>query len=279
MAWSPGGAETAADEGHDVVVKRNGLAKRLVLVSVVAAAGLGVSPAPASAQVLVGADNPSSGATNVQVSFRAQALSRVSGIAFLRVTLSAGLDASDFRLVSAPQGWNLSSTADGYNVGGPPLDVGQDARYTVVVDRLPNVRQLPFRTLQQYSDGRIEDDNATPVLTLAQRQQQPPPRVEQPQRPPQRVEPPRVEQPPVPPPVKPPVVIPTPPPTFDLPTFDPPATISPTADAVALASNDSRPGSWLWISLGAAVLLGAPVAWLAWSGRRRGRRRHRRISV
>jgi len=252
------------------------LAKRLVLVSVVAA-GLGVLPTPASAQVLVGADNPRAGATNVRVSFRAQALSNVSGIAFLRVTLSAGLDASDFQLVSAPRGWNLSSTPDGYNVGGPPLDVGEDARYTVVVDRLPNVRQLPFRTLQQYSDGRTEDDNATPVLVLAQRQQAPPPpppRIEQPQRPPQRrVEPPRVEQP-----VQPPVAIPTTtPPTFELPgglpSFDPPVTTSPTPDAVALASNNSRPGTWLWVAaLGAAVLLLAPFAWLAWSGWRRNRR-------
>ena len=268
------------------MVKLCGLAGRLALVSVVAAAGIGVSASLASARVLVGADNPRAGATNVRIAFRAEARSGDSGIAFLRVTLPAGLDADDFELVAGPDGWKLSSTPDGYNVGGPPTDVGEDAVYQVVVDRLPNVTRLAFPTLQQYSDGLIERDNPTPVLALAPRRKPAPPPPSPRREPPQppRVEPPRVEQPVKPPqvaqppvePVQPPAEIPTTPPAFELPSespsLEPPATTNPTPEAVALAASRGRTGAWFWVASGAALLLVAPVAVFAWTRRRRARR-------
>ena len=270
------------DEGHDVVVELGGLASRLALVSVVAAAGVCVSASPASARVLVGADNPRAGATNVRISFRAEARSQLSGIAFLRVRLPAGLDADDFRLLDGPEDWKLSETPDGYNVGGPPTDVGEDAVYQVVIDRLPNVTRLAFPTLQQYSDGLIERDNPTPVLALRNQASPPPP---PPPPPPRRTEPPRVEQPVEPPrveqpPVQPPAEVPTTPPAFELPSDSPslelPATTYPTSDAVALTANRGHPEIWLWVAIGAALLLVAPITVFAWS---RWRQRARRVNV
>jgi hypothetical protein len=254
------------------VVKLGGLAGRLALVSVVAAGGMYVSASPASARVFVGADNPRAGATNVRIAFRAEARSRLSGIAFLRVTLPSGLDADDFRLLDGPAGWKLSSTPDGYNVGGPPTDVGEDAVYQVVIDRLPNVRRLAFPTLQQYSDGRIEKDNPTPVLALAPRRAAPSP---------PRTQPPRVEQPAEPPQIEqPPAAVPTTPPALELPSESPsvelPATTYPTSDPVALAANRGRTETWVWVALGAVVLLVAPIAVFAWS---RWRRRARHVSI
>jgi hypothetical protein len=249
-------------------------AGQLALVTVVVAAVMGVSASPASARVRVGADNPQAGARSVRIAFRAEARSPDSGIAFLRVTLPAGLDASDFRLVSGPDDWKFSRTPDGYNVGGPPTDVGEDAVYQVVVDRLPDVTRLAFPTLQQYSDGLIERDNPTPVLALAPRRPPapPPPRRTPPRRTP-RSQPPRVERPAEPPPA---AALPTQPPAFGSPSAspsrEPRATAAPTSDAVSLAANRSRAGTWFGAAVGAAVLLVAPVAMFVWWRRRPPRR-------
>jgi hypothetical protein len=258
------------------VVKLCGPAGQLALVTVVAAAGMGVSASPVSARVRVGADNPLAGARSVRIAFRAEARSPDSGIAFLRVTLPAGLDASDFKLVAGPDDWKFSRTPDGYNVGGPPTDVGEDAVYAVVIDRLPNVTRLAFPTLQQYSDGLIERDNPTPVLTLAARRPPAPPPRRKPPRPP-RSQPPRVERPVEPPQAQqPPAEIPTPPPASESPSaspsLQPPATTKPAPGEVALAANRSRTGTWSLVAIGAALLLAAPVAVFAWWRRRRPRR-------
>ena len=250
------------------VAKLCGLVGRLALIGAAMVTAVGVSAAPASARVEVRADEARPGATNVRVSFFAEAKSRVAGIAFLRVVLPRGIAPGDVRLLAAPPGWNLSPTPDGYNVGGPPLEVGQGARYQVNVARLPRTAQsLPFQTLQTYSDGRIEQDNRVPVLALAApppptRAAQPPPRVEQPARPP------RVEQPAPQTPEQQPVS-PSSEPTFALPTESPaavpPLTTEPepsgsTAALTNTAGNSSR--SALWITLGAVALLLAPVGLL-----------------
>jgi len=263
------------------VVKLCGLAGQLAMVSVVAAAGIGVSASAASARVRVGANNPQPGAKNVRIAFRAEARSRDSGIAFLRVRLPAGLDAKDFKLVSGPAGWRLSSTPDGYNVGGPPTDIGEDAVYQVVVDRLPNTARLAFPTVQQYSDGLIERDNPTPVLTLASRRKPapPPPPVTKPQ--PPRAAPPRAEKPAAPPVERPPTdQLPAEPSTepssalpSESPSAEPATSTSPAADALTRTASSSRTSIWFWAAVGAAVLLAAAVAVFAWWWRRRAARR------
>jgi hypothetical protein len=254
------------------VVKLYGLAGRLALVGVTLATTMGIAPAPASARVFVSADNPRAGATDVTLSFRADARSAVAGIAFLRVTLPNGVAPGDVSLVAAPSNWNLSRTSDGYNVGGPALDVGEDAFYRVNVERLPSTaRQLPFDTVQTYSDGRIEQDNRTPLLALqAPRRTQPPrPPVEQP---------PPVEEPPAPIPTSEPAEVPPPVPTVE-PTFEaqpsftpPPVTTVPVPSAtstVALAADRKSPTLWLWITVGVVALALGQVGLLAWLRRRK----------
>jgi hypothetical protein len=249
------------------VVKILGLAGRLALVGSATVMAVGVAAAPASARVEVRADDPRPGATNVAMSFFAEAKSRVSGIAFLRVVLPAGIAPNDVSLLAAPSGWNLSRTPDGFNVGGPPLAIGQAAQYRVSVEQLPaNVRTLRFNTVQTYSDGRIEQENRATTLALTppapprQDPAPPPPRQDPAPPPPATVDPPSA-------PTEAPA--PTSEPTSALPTESPAAqppapsdpTPPPSTAALAPASNDSR--SALWITLGAVALLLAPVGFLA----------------
>ncbi|MFD9108568.1 DUF1775 domain-containing protein [Streptomyces bottropensis] len=39
---------------------------------------------------------------------------------------------------------------------GPALKAGEDAEYSVVVRQLPDAKELAFKTLQTYSDGKID---------------------------------------------------------------------------------------------------------------------------
>jgi len=255
-------------------VKLLGLAGRLALIGAAVVTAVGMSKAPASARVVVSADKPRAGATDVTLSFLAEAKSSVAGIAFLRVVLPAGISSNDVTLVSAPQGWNLSATADGYNVGGPALDVGEDARYQVNVERLPlNATRLPFQTLQTYSDGRSEPDNPVPVLVLA------PPRrpVTRPpdQQSPAPVQPREpVRPPPIPSsePADVPTVTPSTEPTFSPPTGSPsgPDTSGPvpTSSAAALVTQSHGSRIWLWISAVGVMVVVASAGFLAWSWRR-----------
>lgn len=255
------------------MVKLYGLAGRLVLVSATLATTVGIASAPAAARVLVSADKPRAGATNVTLSFRADARSTVAGIAFLRVTLPGAIAPGDVSLSAAPRSWNLSRTSDGYNIGGPALDVGEDAIYQVNVERLPStVRQLPFDTLQTYSDGRIEQDDRTPVLVLQA------PRNTTPPRPPVEQAPPPVEKPPAPIPPSLPAEVPTVEPTFDAPTqpplTQPPVTTVPVPSStptVALAADRGNTRMWLWITVAVIALPLLQVSFMAWLRRRQRR--------
>ena len=257
------------------MVKLYGPVGRLALFGAAVVTVLGVSAAPASARVEVRADDPRPGASDVTVTFVAEAQSRVAGIAFLRVTLPAGIAPSDVSLLTAPDGWRLSQTSNGYNVGGPPLEVGQNAGYRVNVERLPaNARQLTFETLQTYSDGRIESDNPTPVLTLAT--PPPPPPARPPVQEPPAPRPP-AQQPVPPAPPRETIEVPPPPtsipPTFSVPTESPaaevPATIEPDPNptAAALAEGADAP-AWQWLSAAAVITLLLVGGLLTWWRRR-----------
>jgi hypothetical protein len=155
------------------------LTGRVGVIVGAAAAVVAAMAGPASAHVAVSADKPQAGATDVTVTFSAEAESRSAGIVSLRVVLPAGIAPGEVSYVSGPAGWALTAAADGYTIAGPALPVGEDAKYAVKIAKLPaDATSLSFKTLQTYSDGRIdrwieipspgaaEPDNPAPTLTL-----------------------------------------------------------------------------------------------------------------
>ncbi|SEC01310.1 DUF1775 domain-containing protein [Streptomyces sp. TLI_105] len=125
----------------------------------VAAATLAASLAmttSAFAHVEVEAENPRALAENVELSFNAESESPTAGIAKLEVVLPEGIKPSDVAYKSGPAGWRLTPTDRGYAVSGPAVAAGEDAAYKVVIRQLPDAKSLAFKTLQTYSDGRVD---------------------------------------------------------------------------------------------------------------------------
>lgn len=113
--------------------------------------------APAAANVDVESDRAQQGSENATLTFVAEAQSRKAGITSLRVTLPKGIAAKDVTLVTAPTDWTMRPRKDGYEVKGPALEVGEKARYSVRVAKLPLGRSwLAFATTQRYDDGRAD---------------------------------------------------------------------------------------------------------------------------
>jgi hypothetical protein len=94
--------------------------------------------------------------------------------------LPVGIAPADVSLAGGPEGWALTPTADGFELGGTPLAPGVDAEYSVTVAQLPvDATELAFPTLQRYSDGREDawiepvtdalpnSENPAPVLSVA----------------------------------------------------------------------------------------------------------------
>jgi uncharacterized protein YcnI len=130
-------------------------AARAATAAAVLAGALALATTPAFAHVGVSATNAQALATNVTVSFHAEAESAASGITQLRVVLPAGIAPGDVTLAQGPKGWKLAPTSDGYAVAGPALPVGQSAQYAITVRQLPDAKELVFKTLETYSDGHI----------------------------------------------------------------------------------------------------------------------------
>ncbi|MEV0807646.1 DUF1775 domain-containing protein [Micromonospora sp. NPDC050200] len=155
---------------------------RSLRVALAAAAGVAIAvalAAPASAHVEVVADKPQAGARDVTITFTGEAESTSAGIQSERVVLPSGISPQQVRLAKAPTGWKLSGSPDGFTVAGPPLKVGQDAVFAITVAQLPSdATELPFKTLETYSDGTVarwieipqpgqpEPANPAPVLKL-----------------------------------------------------------------------------------------------------------------
>jgi uncharacterized protein YcnI len=149
------------------------------VVLVAALLGTMVLAGRAAAHVEVTAEPAQAGAKDAVVTFAAEAESAAAGIRSIQVQLPAGIAPADVTLQSAPPGWSLAATADGYTVSGPPLAVGVAARYAIRVRQLPDVPTVAFKTLQNYTDGQTdrwlelptaggtEPDNPAPLLTLA----------------------------------------------------------------------------------------------------------------
>jgi uncharacterized protein YcnI len=120
------------------------------VVGVVAIAGA------AFAHVEVSANPDTAGATNAVLTFKAEAESTTAGIASVEIVLPAPIVASDVALTTAPTGWTLTTTTNGYKVGGPTLPKGKDAVHSVTVTHLPNVTTITFKALVTYGDGQVD---------------------------------------------------------------------------------------------------------------------------
>lgn len=151
-----------------------GTPRRLALAAAAAAALLLLTAAPAAAHVEVESDKAQALAENVEISFDAEAESDTAGIAEVRVILPAGIAPGDVTYGEGPKGWKFTTAADGYTVKGPALKAGVNAEYSVVVRQLPDVKELAFKSLQTYSDGKIDrwieldesGEQPAPVLKL-----------------------------------------------------------------------------------------------------------------
>ncbi|MFF3349100.1 DUF1775 domain-containing protein [Streptomyces sp. NPDC002779] len=124
----------------------------------IAAAGAAVllTAVPVAAHVEVEADNAQALAENVEVTFFAESESATAGITQLRVILPAGIAPADVTYKEGPAGWKFTANDDGYTVKGAAVKVGEDAEHSVVVRQLPDAGELAFKTLQSYSDGKVD---------------------------------------------------------------------------------------------------------------------------
>ncbi|MES4906078.1 MULTISPECIES: DUF1775 domain-containing protein [unclassified Streptomyces] len=151
--------------------RRIALAGAAALTSVLALA------APAAAHAEVEADTPQALAENVTLSFVSEAESDSAGFRELRIVLPDGIAPGEVSLADAPKGWRMKATADGYTVGGPALNPGVNAEHKIKVDRLPDAKEIAFKTVETYGDGQVsrwielprgggEPEQPAPVLKL-----------------------------------------------------------------------------------------------------------------
>jgi Domain of unkown function (DUF1775) len=149
-----------------------------MVVAVTAVAVLGLA-SPALAHTQVEIDNPQAGATNVTLKMTAEAESSKAGIVSVRVVLPEGIAPASVALATAPAGWTLTQSSDGYIVGGRALPVHTDAKLSVRIAQLPaTATVLVFKTLVTYSNGQVDrwiepptaanpkPDQPAPVVTL-----------------------------------------------------------------------------------------------------------------
>ncbi|MEV6499834.1 DUF1775 domain-containing protein [Streptomyces prunicolor] len=149
-------------------------ARRLILVTAATATAVLLTAGPASAHVEVESDKAQALAENVEIAFDAESESSTAGVTKIRVVLPAGIAPADVAYGEGPKGWKFTAAADGYTVGGPAVQAGANAEYSVVVKQLPDTEELAFKTLQTYSDGRTDrwieldesGENPAPVLKL-----------------------------------------------------------------------------------------------------------------
>jgi hypothetical protein len=131
--------------------------KRLIVLLV----GIGVASAilagPAWAHIEVEARPASPGAADAVLAFTAKSESKTAGITKLEILADPAIAADQITLVEGPTGWKMgSSSQGGFVVEGPGVPAGQDAKLSVKVKQLPNTPEVVFKTLQSYSDGRID---------------------------------------------------------------------------------------------------------------------------
>lgn len=121
-----------------------------------AAAAVLLAAVPAFAHVEAEAEGAQALAENVKISFSAESESDSAGITELRVVLPQGIAPADVKLAEGPKGWELTANPDGYTVKGPAVPVREDAKYAITVRKLPDAKELAFKTIQTYSDKRVD---------------------------------------------------------------------------------------------------------------------------
>jgi hypothetical protein len=149
----------------------------LLIIGIVTAGALGT---PAWAHVEVEAQPASPGAADAVLKFTAESESKTAGITKLEIVADPAIAADQITLVDGPTGWTMgTSTQGGFVVEGPAVPAGQDAKLSVKVKQLPGASQVVFKTLQSYSDGRIdrwielagpegkEPEKPAPIIKLA----------------------------------------------------------------------------------------------------------------
>ncbi|MEV0486893.1 DUF1775 domain-containing protein [Streptomyces sp. NPDC050508] len=149
-------------------------ARRLTIATAATATAVLLTAGPAAAHVEVESEKAQALAENVEVSFDAESESSTAGITGIRVVLPEGIAPADVTYGEGPKGWKFTANDDGYTVQGPAVKAGANAEYSVVVKQLPDAKELAFKTLQTYDDGRtdrwIELDESgeqpAPVLKL-----------------------------------------------------------------------------------------------------------------
>ena len=155
------------------------LARRTAVTAPLTVGLLLVTAVPAGAHVEVSAEGAQAGTGPVTVSFSAESESATVGIVGMKTQLPRGIAPADVSLASGPAGWVLTPTADGFELAGPGIGAGVDAKYSVTIAQLPaDTTELVFPTLQRYADGREDawiepvtdalpnPDSPAPVLTV-----------------------------------------------------------------------------------------------------------------
>ncbi|WP_107473725.1 DUF1775 domain-containing protein, partial [Streptomyces griseiscabiei] len=128
-------------------------------LGVLTAAALAVAVAtagPAAAHAEVEAEGARALDQNVDLTFSAESESASAGITKVEVILPKGLVPADLTYKEGPDGWKFAPTDRGYTVSGTKLAVGEDVEYVVTVRQLPDAKSLVFKTLQSYSDGKVD---------------------------------------------------------------------------------------------------------------------------
>ena len=155
--------------------------RRAALTGASALALLLLTAGPAAAHVEVSAEgSPQAGTGPVTLQFDAESESSSAGIVGVRTQLPQGMAPDDVALADGPEGWTLTPTAEGFELGGPEIPSGENAVYSVTVQLLPaDATELAFPTIQVYADGTedawiepVTDDvpdpeKPAPVLTVA----------------------------------------------------------------------------------------------------------------
>ncbi|WP_435213573.1 DUF1775 domain-containing protein [Streptomyces sp. bgisy034] len=131
-------------------LRRTGVLTSVALALAVATAG------PAAAHAEVEAEGARALDQNVELTFAAESESGTAGISKLEVILPEGIVPQDLTFEEGPKGWKFTPTARGYTVSGPKLAVGEDVEYVLTVRQLPDAKEVAFKTLQTYSDGKVD---------------------------------------------------------------------------------------------------------------------------
>jgi hypothetical protein len=95
-------------------------------------------------------------ATDVRLEFMAESESASAGITKLQVFLPDGIKPADVTYADGPKDWKLTREERTFTVSGPAVATGKDAEFAVTIRQLPNTESLVLKTLQTYSDGRID---------------------------------------------------------------------------------------------------------------------------